>query len=143
MLERIGEILRRSGKQPAAAEPGAPRASEESGGRPIRERGRALLLVPDRGTARVIASVLRQANVAADEVGSPAALVTAAGVRRDAGGGRRAALPAEPPNRKRLSADGPAGRRQAAAQAGADAVFVLPPTRGHSRGRSRRPGKHL
>jgi hypothetical protein len=130
MLERIGEILRRSGKQPDAAEAGAPPAGEDSGGRSIRERGRALLLVPDPATARVIASLLRQANFAADDIGSPDALVTAANafdVTLVVVAER--ALPAGlPPSGKRafklmVLQD---GEGAAAAQAGADAVFGLP-----------------
>jgi DNA-binding response OmpR family regulator len=130
MLERIGEILRRSGRLPDAAEAGAPPAGEDFGGRSTQERGRALLLVPDPATARVIASLLRQANFAADDIGSPDALVTAANafdVTLVVAAER--ALPAGlPPNGKRafklmVLRDGDGS---AAAQAGADAIFVLP-----------------
>ena len=130
MLERVGEILRRSGTAADAADPVAPQTGDASAGRPTRERGRALLLVPDPGTARVIASLLRQADFAADEVGSPDALVSAANafdVTLVVVAER--ALPAGlPPTGKRafrlmVLQD---GEGAAAAQAGADAIFVLP-----------------
>jgi hypothetical protein len=86
--------------------------------------------VPDRGTARVIASLLRQADFAADEVGSPDALVSAANafdVTLLVVAER--ALPAGlPPTGKRAFRLMVLQDREgaAAAQAGADAVFGLP-----------------
>lgn len=130
MLERIGEILRRSGRPAESPDPAAPDPGEEPARQWSRARGRALLLVPDRGTARVIASLLRQAEFAAEEVGSPDALVAAANafdVTLVVAAER--ALPAGlPPDGRRafklmVLQD---GEGAAAAQAGANAVFVLP-----------------
>jgi CheY-like chemotaxis protein len=130
MIERIGEILRRSGKAQDAEKTSSTLAGAGTAGRPAQQRGRALVLVPDRGTARVIASLLRQADFAADEVGLPDTLVTAANafdVTLVVAAER--ALPAGlPPKGERAfrllvlqDCDG-----AAAAQADADAVFVLP-----------------
>lgn len=130
MLERIGEILRRSAKPLGAEATGATPDGKDPGDRLTQERGRALVLVPERGTARVIVSLLRQARFAADDVGSPDALITAANafdVTLVIAAER--ALPAGlPPKGKRIfklmvlqDGDG-----AAAAQADADAVFVLP-----------------
>jgi DNA-binding response OmpR family regulator len=130
MLDRIREILKKSGKAKGADGAGASPAAGGSSGQAPRERGRALLLVPNRETARVIASLLRHEGFQADEIGSPDALVTAANafdvslvvVTERA---LPAGLPAKHQREFRLlvlqDSDG-----AAAVQAGADAVFELP-----------------
>lgn len=83
MLERIREIVKRAGalRRAATAEyaPGIQMIDlQAEGARPeAPPRGRALVLVPEEGTARVLESLLRRAGYAVQRVVGPAALVPA------------------------------------------------------------------
>lgn len=83
MLERIREIVKRAGalRRAATAEyaPGVQMIDLQAGGpRPeVPPKGRALVLVPEQGTARVLESLLRRAGYAVQRVVGPAALVPA------------------------------------------------------------------
>lgn len=82
MLERIREILKRAGelRRAASAEyaPGLQMIDLEAGSAPSAvPKGRALVLVPDEGMARVAESLLRRAGFAVQRVLAPAALVPA------------------------------------------------------------------
>jgi DNA-binding response OmpR family regulator len=83
MLERIREIVKRAGalRRAATAEyaPGVQMIDLQAGGpRPeTPPKGRALVLVPEEGTARVLESLLRRAGYAVQRVAGPAALVPA------------------------------------------------------------------
>jgi hypothetical protein len=83
MLERIREIVKRAGelRRAATAEyaPGVQMIDLQAGGpRPAAPaKGRALVLVPEEGTARVLESLLRRAGYAVQRVPGPASLVPA------------------------------------------------------------------
>ncbi|HMU62490.1 MAG TPA: response regulator [Gemmatimonadales bacterium] len=82
MLERIRGIVKKAGelRRAATAEyaPGLQMIDLGEGSRAeALPRGRALVLVPDEGTARVVESLLRRAGYAAQRVIDPGALVRA------------------------------------------------------------------
>ena len=83
MLDRIREIVKRAGelRRAATAEyaPGVQMIDLQAGGsRPeMPSKGRALVLVPEEGTARVLESLLRRAGYAAQRIAGPASLVPA------------------------------------------------------------------
>ncbi len=73
MLERIREIVKRAGalRRAAKAEyaPGVQMIDLTAGSRPeVPSRGRALILVPEEGTARVVESLLRRAGFTVQRV---------------------------------------------------------------------------
>ena len=83
MLERIREILKRAGelRRAATAEyaPGLQMIDLSEGGRGDGlSRGRALVLVPEEATARVVESLARRAGYAVQRVAEPATLTAAA-----------------------------------------------------------------
>ncbi len=84
MLERIREIVKRAGalRRAATAEyaPGVQMIDLQAAPpRPeVPSKGRALVLVPEEGTARVLESLLRRAGYAVQRVAGPASLVPAA-----------------------------------------------------------------
>ncbi|HEX5004190.1 MAG TPA: response regulator [Gemmatimonadales bacterium] len=83
MLDRIRGIVKRAGelRRAATAEyaPGLRMIDLKEGARPEpASRGRALVLVPEEGTARVVESLLRRAGFTVQRVAGPSALVPAA-----------------------------------------------------------------
>lgn len=82
MLERIREIVKRAGelRRAATAEyaPGVQMIDLQAGARPdVPARGRALVLVPEEGTARVVESLLRRVGYSVHRVAEPGSLVPA------------------------------------------------------------------
>ena len=83
MLERIREIVKRAGELRRAATSeyahGVQMIDLQAGARAeVPPRGRALVLVPEEGTARVVESILRRAGYSVQRVVGPGALVPAA-----------------------------------------------------------------
>lgn len=83
MLERIRGIVKRAGelRRAATAEyaPGLQMIDLKAGAEPgPPSRGRALVLVPEEGTARVVESLLRRAGFTVQRVAGPTSLVPAA-----------------------------------------------------------------
>ena len=82
MLERIREIVKRAGalRRAATSEyaPGVQMIDLHASARPeVPSRGRALVLVPEEGTARVMESLLRRAGFTVQRVAGPDSLVPA------------------------------------------------------------------
>ena len=82
MLERIREIVKRAGALRRAATleyaPGVQMIDLHAAARPeVPSRGRALVLVPEEGTARVMESLLRRAGFTVQRVAGPGSLVPA------------------------------------------------------------------
>ncbi len=83
MLERIRDIVKRAGELRRAATseymPGLQMIDLGEGVRPEPPpRGRALVLVPEEGTSRVVESLLRRAGYTVHRVAGPGALTPAA-----------------------------------------------------------------
>ena len=83
MLERIREIVKKAGELRRAANaeyaPGVQMIDlQAAGSRPeIPTRGRALVLLPEEGTARVVESIVRRAGFTVQRVAGPESLVHA------------------------------------------------------------------
>ncbi len=83
MLERIREIVKQAGELRRAATseyaPGVQMIDLQASGRPeVLPRGRALVLVPEEGTARVVESLARRAGFSVHRVAGPGVLGAAA-----------------------------------------------------------------
>lgn len=83
MLERIRVTVKRAGELRRAATqeytPGLQMIDLQAGApAPIPPRGRALVLVPEEGTARVLESLLRRAGYTVQRLAGPGALMSAA-----------------------------------------------------------------
>jgi len=82
MLDRIREIVKKAGELRRAANaeyaPGVQMIDLQATGRTeLATRGRALILVPEEGTARVVESIVRRAGYTAQRVAGPEPLVHA------------------------------------------------------------------